>query len=130
MPSNYYLSQVIRYNSTIGVPLDTVSILLSRYNNSVSTSKTTVYGGFAALSGTTFRRAIAVQEEIRDQLYNAANLADYDDFGAYVHAETTNETSVGILSEPTPYMAIAGIALWTSISGPGDKSSNLLTEFM
>ena len=44
MPSNYYLSQVIWYNPTIGVPLDTVSIVLSRYNNSVSTSKTTVYG--------------------------------------------------------------------------------------
>ena len=121
MPSNYYLSQVIWYNSTIGVPLDTVSIVLSRYNNSVSTTKTTVYGGLAALSGTTLPQAVAFQEEIQDELYNAANLAEYDGFGLYVLANTTNETSIGIPSEPTPYMAIAGIVLWTSVSGPYDQ---------
>ena len=121
MPSNYQLSQVIWYNSTIGLPLDTVSIVLSQYNNSVLTSTTTVYGDLASLSGTTLPQAVSIQEEIQDQLYDASNIADYDDFGAYVLANTTNETGISIPSDPTPYMAIAGIVLWTSVSGPCEQ---------
>ena len=121
MPSNYYLSQVIWYNSTISLPLDTVSIVLSQYNNSVFTSTTTVYGDLASLSGTTLPQAISIQTEIQDQVTGGSNLIDYVNFAPYVLGNTTNETGGNIPRDPTPYMAIAGIVLWTSVSGPCDQ---------
>ena len=121
MPSNYQLSQVIWYNSTIGLPLDTVSIVLSQYNNSVLTSTTTVYGDLASLSGTTLPQAISIQTEIQDQLIGNDALIDYPEFASYALGNTANETDGNIPSDPTPYMAIAGIVLWTSVSGPCDQ---------
>ncbi len=122
MASNAYLSQVIWYNSTIGVPLDTISVVFSQYNGSVLTSTSTVYGDLASLSATMLPQAVAIQKEIQDQLSDTDALVDYDsNFAAYVLGNTTNETGVNIPSDPTPYMAIAGIVLWTSVSGPCEQ---------
>ena len=118
MASNAYLSQVIWYNSTIGLPLDTVSIVLSQYNNSVLTSTTTVYGDLAPLSGTTLPQAVSIQAEIYSELQNSGNeeLIDYEGLAGYVLANTANEAANNTLGYPTPYMAIAGIVLWTTVS--------------
>ena len=118
MPSNAYLSQVIWYNSTISLPLDTVSIVLSQFNNSVATSATTVYGDLTSLSGTSVPQAISIQNEIQEELQFDGALIDYNEFAAYVLGNTPNETGVNVPSEPTTYMAIARIVLWTSILGP------------
>ncbi len=125
MASNAYLSQVIWYNSTIGLPLNTVSVVLSQYDNSVLTSTTTVYGDLASLSGTTLPQVESLQAEIYDELKNSGNeeLIDYESFAGYVLANTNNEAAINTLSYPTPYMAIAGIVLWTSVSGSCDQIS-------
>ena len=115
MPSNEFLSQVIWYNSTIGVPLDTISVVLSQYNNSVLTTTTTVYGDLASLSGTMLPQAVNIENDVVDAL------VDYMSFADYVLANTANETDSRIPSDPTPYMAIAGIVLWTSIPGACDQ---------
>ena len=121
MASNAYLSQVIWYNSTIGVPLDTISVVLSQYNNSVLTSTSTVYGDLSSLSGTMLPQAVSIQNEIQHQVEDDGNLLDYENLAGYVLADITNETGVNIPSDPTPYMAIAGIVLWTSVSGPCEQ---------
>ena len=120
MPSAFSLSQVIWYNSTVGLPLDTVSIVLSQYNNTVLTSTTTVHGDLASLSGTTLPQAVAVESKINNEF----NISDYFSLGQdwygklvnYVLGGTTSGTAINTLNYPTPYMAIAGIVLWTSYS--------------
>ena len=97
MTSNAYLSQVIWDNSTIGVPLDTISIVISKYNGSVLTSTSTVYGDLASLSSMALPQAIAIQAEIQDQVKIDDNLIDYPSFAAYVLEDTTNETGVTLL---------------------------------
>ena len=101
--------------------MDTISVIISKYNGSVFTSTSTVYGDLASLSSMALPQAIAIQTEIQDQVTNDDNLVDYPSFAAYVLGDTTNETGVNIPSDPTPYMAIAGIVLWTSVSGPCDQ---------
>ena len=127
MPSAFSLSQVIWYNSTIGLPLDTVSIVLSQYNNSVLTSTTTVHGDLASLSGTTLPQAVSIESKINNEF----NISDFFSLGqewygnliGYVLGDTTSGSAINTLSYPTPYMAIAGIVLWTSTSGPCDQLS-------
>ena len=121
MASNAYLSQVIWYNSTIGLPLATVSIILSQYNNTVLTSTTTVYGDLTSLTGTSLPQVVSAQDEIQAQFSTAVNLIDYPGLAPYALGDTTDGTDVNIPSEPTPYMAIAGIVLWTSVPGPCDQ---------
>ena len=55
---------------------------------------------------------------MQEELQFDGALIDYPEFAAYVLENAPNETGVNVPSEPTPYMAIAGIILWTSISGP------------
>lgn len=81
-----------------------------------------MYGDLASLSGTLLHQAVSVQYEIRDELSNDEALpVNYEDLAAYVLGIAPNETGVNIPSEPTPYMAIAGIILWTSLSAPYDQ---------
>ena len=118
MPSNLDLSQVFWYNSTVGLPLDTVSIVLSQYNGSVLTSTTTIHGDLASLSGTTLPEAVSIESEINAifMYADSSEIFDYEGLVGYVLADTTNGTAINTLSYPTPYMAIAGIGLWTSVS--------------
>ena len=120
MPQDF-VSQVIWYNSTIGLPLDTISVVISQYNNSALTSTSTVYGDLASLSGTTLPQVVAIQSEIQDQLIDSDNVDAYNNEVAAILGDTTNEIGSNIPSNPTPYMAIAGIVLWTSVSGPCDQ---------
>ena len=131
MASGGFLSQVIWYNSTIGLPLDTVSIVLSQYNNSVLTTTTTVYGGdIALLSGMTLPQAVSVQAEINNdfEIQGYLLLQGYDGLAGYFLANATNETAMNTLGYPTPYMAITGITLWTSASGSCDQISTAVPQ--
>lgn len=121
MPPNDILSQVIWYNSTIGLPLDTVSVVITQYNGSALTSTSTVYGDRASLSRTTLPQVVAIQSGIEEQLIYINNVALYNNDVGVILGDTGNETGVNTPSEPTPYMAIAGIVLWTSASGPCDQ---------
>ena len=125
MPSNLDLSQVFWYNSTVGLPLDTVSIVLSQYNGSVLTSTTTIHGDLASLSGTTLPQAVSIESEINAifMYADSSEIFDYEGLVGYVLADTTNGTAINTLSYPTPYMAIAGIGLWTSVSSSCNQTS-------
>lgn len=125
MPSNLDLSQVFWYNSTVGLPLDTVSIVLSQYNGSVLTSTTTIHGDLASLSGTTLPQTVSIESEINAifMYADSSEIFDYEGLVGYVLADTTNGTAINTLSYPTPYMAIAGIGLWTSVSSSCNQTS-------
>ena len=121
MPRDHYLSQVIWFNSTIGLPLDTVSVVISQYNKSVLRSTTTVYGDLASFSWT-LPQALTIQDKIEEDLAGIEGpLFGYGEFADYVLGNTTDEAGVNSPSDPTPYIAIDGFVLWTSVSGPCDK---------
>ena len=105
---------MVWYNSTIGIPLDTVSIVLSQYNNTIVTRATTIYGELSSFTGTTLSQELAIEDEaILDDLINYGSLAAYTLANGTDGAIQGGITSIGY---PTPYMAIAGFALFTSSS--------------
>lgn len=107
------LSQVFWYNSTISLPLDTISVFLSDYGNTTLTSSSTIYGNITSLSA-------SIDDQVAEAQEHFSQLADgaYEDFAPYVLANGTNGVVPGGMTSfayPTPYIAIAGFSLLTNV---------------
>ena len=108
-----FLSQVFWYNSTISLPLDTVSIVVSDYINTTVTSSSTIYGNIASLSSSLLD-ALGEAEQVSSEL--AAGW--YGGFAPYVLANGTDGILPGGVTGfayPTPYVAVAGFSVFTNL---------------
>lgn len=111
------ISQVFWYNSTISLPLDTITVFLSEYGNTTFTSSSTVYGDITSLS-----ESISAQVAIAEA--NASELigGQYEGFGQYVLANGTGGAvpdGVTSFAYPTPYLVVAGFSIFTNLPFAG-----------
>ena len=105
------VSQVLWYNSTISLPLDTISILVSEYSNTTLTSSTIIYGNFTSLSESI---AWSIRSALASEISDLQGI--YEGFGLLLANGTNGAISSGVTSfaYPTPYIAIGGFSILTN----------------
>ena len=112
------ISRVYWYNSSIGVTLDTISVVVTKYNDTAITSSSTVYGDLHSINPST----VAEAQSIVSAYSQAAGDTDYN---LQVGVLLGNATEGGIdasnaITYPRPYLAIDGfqyVALSSQIDG-------------
>lgn len=114
-----YLSLVFWYNSTVSLPLDTISVFLSDYRNTSITSTSIAYGNIDSFSGSVLSSQLsAVQSWMSEEgLSNG-----YGVFPSPILANSTDVTVPGGVTSfayPTPYVGIAGFLLYTTLPSAG-----------
>ena len=112
------LSQVYWSNSTISLPLDTMSVYLSEYRNTTITSTSIAYSNLDSLTGSKLPSQVSlVLSSI--QAESLLEFAGYAGFPTCILANGTDgAVSDGVTSfaYPTPYAAIAGFMLFTNLA--------------
>ena len=113
------ISQIFWYSSTFTLPLDTISVSLLEYGNTTVTSSTTIYGNI-----TSFTESIAPQVSnliqsdfpaFTDGLYGGAGFAVANGTDGAIPGGVTAFP----FSYPTPYIAVAGISVFTNLPSAG-----------
>ena len=111
------VSQVYWYNSTISLPLDTISILLSEYCNITMTSASTAFRNRNSFSGSVLSTQVSSAQRLMSPPY-----PDYPEFSTFVLANGTDGAVAGgvtSFAHPTPFIAIAGFWLYTNLRSSG-----------
>ena len=109
---------MIWYNSTITLPVDTVSVIVSQYNNTAVTTTSTIYGDLASYSGPELSQASSL-------LTAVANFPEVYQVASFTLANGTNgaldSTSI---AWPTPYAAVSGFVLYQTKPGYMNELGN------
>lgn len=114
---NLPLDQVFWYNSTISLPLDTISIFVSEYSNTTITSTSTIYGNITSLSANISAQARSAQSD--SPVFIGGG---YQEFGQFVLANGTDGAVPGGVTNfpyPTPYIAVAAFSVFTNLPSAG-----------
>ena len=110
--------RVYWYNSSIGITLDTVSLIVTKYNNTAITRTSTMYGDIDSVN-------VSSVGEVQSIVTSLAQAVDDNDYNLFVGALLGNATKGSVdASEPpaypTPYLAIDGfqyISLSSQVDG-------------
>ena len=127
------LSKVIWYETPVPVTLDTVSIVLSQYNNATITSSTTIYGDIRKLNGSQVPAEASLQRHFSQlaETNAAMELQNYyASMGSFVLANGTDggvDGGVTSFAYPTPYVGINGFILFTSLTRGGSSAECLVS---
>lgn len=111
------ISRVYWYNSSIGIPLDTVSVVVTKYNNTAITMSSTVYGDIDSINV----RTVAEAQSIATSLGDSGHDNDYN-LAVGVLLSNATEGASGTPAYPTPYLAIDGFQ-YVSLPLPFDDCS-------
>ncbi|KAL9620589.1 MAG: hypothetical protein Q9204_008194, partial [Flavoplaca sp. TL-2023a] len=97
-----FLSRVYWYNSTIGLTLDTLSVVVTQYNKTALTQTSTVYGNFSTVSPYDVPEATDLQYDLQVQQYPGQPYI--------IFFNGTNDDVVinPSIHSPIPYVGIAG----------------------
>ena len=109
--------RVYWYNSSIGIPLDTVSVAVTKYNNTAITMSSTVYGDIDSINVS----SVAEAQSIATSLGDLGNDNDYNLVVGVLLSNATEGAS-GTPAYPTPYLAIDGFQ-YVSLPLPFDDCS-------
>ena len=91
------------YNSSIGIPLETVSVVVTKYNNTAVTKDSTVYGDINSVNVSTVAEAQSIATSLADAVGDEA----YQNLVGVILGNATEGASGGLVY-PTPYLAIDG----------------------
>ncbi|KAL8778641.1 MAG: hypothetical protein Q9213_007331 [Squamulea squamosa] len=98
------LSRVYWWNSTVGITLDTVSVVVTQYNNTAITGQTTVFGDLSSVDVDTVSEILEIQSLV-------PNPQEYGNEQALLllanGTDGQHDETISIAS-PTPYIGIAG----------------------
>ncbi|KAL8868341.1 MAG: hypothetical protein Q9198_008213, partial [Flavoplaca austrocitrina] len=97
-----FLSRVYWYNSTVGLTLDTLSVVITQYNNTTLTQKSTVYGNFSTIRPYDVPEAQDLQYDLQVQQYPGQPQIIF--FNGTNDDVVTNPS----IQSPIPYVGIAG----------------------
>ncbi|KAL8708682.1 MAG: hypothetical protein Q9220_006507 [cf. Caloplaca sp. 1 TL-2023] len=97
-----FLERVYWWNSTLGLTLDTVSVVITQYNDTAITGRTTVYGDLSSVKATTVSEALDIQYSIGAHEYSGQPSITFAN-GTDGQADPTRS-----IPYPTPYLAAAG----------------------
>ncbi|KAL8951259.1 MAG: hypothetical protein Q9222_002761 [Ikaeria aurantiellina] len=109
-----FLSRAYWWNSTLGLTLDTVSVVITQYNNTAITGRTTVYGDLKSVQAITVSEAVDIQYSIGAQQYPGQPSITFAN-GTDGQADPTRS-----IPYPTPYLGAAGymyVEMTTSDAG-------------
>ena len=109
------ISRVYWYSSSIGITLDTVSLIVTKYNNTAVTRSSTVYGDIDTVNVS----SVAEAQSIATSLGQGGGDNDYDLVVGVILSNAT-KGNVDAPAYPTPYLAIDGfqyVSLSTQIDG-------------
>ena len=115
--------RVYWYNSSIGVTLDTVSLIVTVYNNTAITRTSTVYGDLESVNVS----SVAEAQSIASSLALDVNDNDYNLYVGILLGNATKglDDAAGPPPYPTPYLAIDAFQY---ISLPSQADACLLAE--
>ena len=109
--------RVYWYNSSIGVTLDTVFLIVTKYNNTAITRTSTVYGDLKSVNAS----SVAEAQSIASSLALDVNDNDYSDYVGVLLGNATkgNDDAADPPPYPTPYLAIDAFQ-YISLSSQAD----------
>ena len=127
------MSKVIWYETPVAITLDTVSVILSKYRNTTITSSTTIHGNLQTLNASKIPVEASLQNQFTQLLAADVDMElnnYYASMGSFVLANGTNGVVGGVTSiaYPTPYLAVNGFILYTSISKNGASDRCLVSS--
>lgn len=101
------LSRVYWYDSTIGLTLDTVSVLVNQYNNTAITTSSIIHGNAGAVNASTVSETKSLAAYLQEQFFNG-NL-QYGSTAIAIGNATQGIVDGSVtIPYPTPYLAIDG----------------------
>ncbi|KAL8906254.1 MAG: hypothetical protein Q9171_006341 [Xanthocarpia ochracea] len=109
-----FLSRVYWYNSTLGLTLDTISVIVTQYNHTAVTERSTVHGDFSTLKPLAITEVQDLQHSLENQQYpGQPSIILINGTGGDVVINPS-------IQSPVPYLAIAGyISFSDATSDPG-----------
>ena len=101
------LNRVYWYDSTIGLTLDTVSVLVNQYNNTAITTSSTIHGNAGAVNASTVSETKSLAAFLQEEFMNGGLNYVSTAIGIGNATQGIVDGSVTI-PYPTPYLAIDG----------------------
>ncbi|KAL8860245.1 MAG: hypothetical protein Q9178_003216 [Gyalolechia marmorata] len=109
-----FLSRVYWYNSTLGLTLDTVSVIVTQYNDTAVTETSTVHGDFSTLNPHLITEARDLQYSLEVQQYPG------QPYIIFINGTGGDVVLNPSIQSPDPYLAIAGyLSFSDATSDPG-----------
>ncbi|KAL8683255.1 MAG: hypothetical protein Q9186_000757 [Xanthomendoza sp. 1 TL-2023] len=99
------MKRVNWWNTTVGVTLDTVSVIVTQYNNTAVTGRKTIFGHLNSSAPATAEEILPVQTLVGEKL---GPIGHYDMF-IYLNNGTDGQLDESVsIAYPTPYVGIPG----------------------
>ena len=102
------ISRVYWYSSSLGVTLDTVSLVVTQYNNTAITRTSTAYGDIDSVNMSTVAEAQSIASSLSISAFGGD--MEYNGFMGVLLGNATkgNDDASNLPAYPTPYLAIDG----------------------